>query len=121
MAVELPKRVEEGARIAQQERQGCRGDALLCTGSSGRWRRFRTAAATAPGSLQTQLHALQTSTSPAFFPSAAALFYRLKQKGFQECSSYSDAYAACCSGRVLSVAWACRQEMKALSNCMATQ
>lgn len=47
-----------------------------------------------------------------------ALFYRLKQKGFKECTFYSDAYAACCTGRVLSVAWACRKEMKALSDCM---
>ncbi|EFN57270.1 hypothetical protein CHLNCDRAFT_17966, partial [Chlorella variabilis] len=48
----------------------------------------------------------------------AALFYRLKQKGFQECRPYADAYAQCCSGRVLSVVWTCRKELKALSDCM---
>lgn len=51
----------------------------------------------------------------------AALFYRLKQKGFEECKAYSKAYADCCAGRVLSVVWACRGEMKALSNCMSQQ
>ena len=49
------------------------------------------------------------------------MFFRLKQKGFRECTPYSDAYARCCTGRVLSVAWACRQEMKALSDCMSQQ
>ena len=114
MAVELPKRVEEGVWIAEKERQGRRGAALLA-GRSGRRRRLRTAADAAPSSVQKPTLHLRA------LPSAAALFYRLKQKGFQDCTSCSDAYAACCSGRVLSVAWACRQEMKALSNCMATQ
>ncbi|KAI3434718.1 hypothetical protein D9Q98_002779 [Chlorella vulgaris] len=49
-----------------------------------------------------------------------ALFYRLKQKGFKECSTTADAYAQCCSGRVLSVVWACRKELRALSDCMST-
>ncbi|KAL4433997.1 hypothetical protein ABPG75_000438 [Micractinium tetrahymenae] len=48
-----------------------------------------------------------------------ALFYRLKQHGFKECRAYSDAYAECITGRVLSVAWKCRKEMKALSDCMS--
>jgi len=58
---------------------------------------------------------------PALHCAAAALFYRLKQKGFEECKAYSDAYAACITGRVLSVAWACRKEMKELSDCMSQQ
>ena len=117
MAVELPKRVEEGAQGCRRGAAGCRGDALLCAARPQRaaLRRLSTAAAAAP------THGQLTFLSSCLPPAAAALFYRLKQKGFQECSAYSDAYAACCSGRVLSVAWACRQEMKALSNCMATQ
>lgn len=59
--------------------------------------------------------------SPHCPRASAALFYRLKEKGFQECRRYSDAYAQCCSGRVLSVVWACRAEMRALSDCMSTQ
>lgn len=65
----------------------------------------------APGSKQ----------NPSTLGGPAALFYRLKQKGFDECKAYSKAYADCCSGRVLSVVWACRGEMKALSNCMSQQ
>lgn len=49
------------------------------------------------------------------------LFYRLKQHGFKECRGYGEAYAQCCHGRVLSIAWACRKQMKALSDCMSTQ
>lgn len=51
----------------------------------------------------------------------AALFYRLKQHGYKECRAYSDAYAECITGRVLSVAWKCRKEMKELSDCMSKQ
>ncbi len=51
----------------------------------------------------------------------AALFYRLKQKAFTQCESYSKAYADCCRGRVVSVVWSCRTEMKELSDCMKSQ
>lgn len=46
------------------------------------------------------------------------MFYRLKKKGFEECRDYSAAYADCCRGRVFSVVWSCRDEMKSLSMCM---
>ncbi|KAI7843687.1 hypothetical protein COHA_002587 [Chlorella ohadii] len=49
-----------------------------------------------------------------------ALFYRLKQHGFKQCQSYGEAYAECCHGRVFSIVWACRKEMKALSDCMSS-
>ena len=54
-------------------------------------------------------------------PHCAALFFRLKEHGFEECRAYSKAYADCCHGRVFSMAWACRQQMKQLSDCMSTQ
>lgn len=47
-----------------------------------------------------------------------ALFYRLKQKAFEECANYSKAYADCCRGKVISMAWSCRKEMRELSDCM---
>ena len=92
---------------------------------------YRAGAATAapspmpqpPPHSHSNLHITQTHVHLAPPPPhcRAALFFRLKQKGFQECTPYSQAYAACCSGRVLSVAWACRGEMKALSDCMGMQ
>lgn len=47
-----------------------------------------------------------------------ALFYRLKNRAFQECDALARAYAACCSGRVISLVYKCRDESKALSSCM---
>lgn len=47
-----------------------------------------------------------------------ALFFRLKEKAFKECDPLARAYADCCRGRIVSVAWACRQEAKLLSACM---
>ncbi|KAK2079573.1 hypothetical protein QBZ16_001968 [Prototheca wickerhamii] len=41
------------------------------------------------------------------------LFYRLKQKAFEECRAQGTAYADCCRGRTLSMAWKCRDEMAA--------
>eukprot|EP00887_Chlorella_sp_A99_P003617 scaffold7.g3617.t1 len=49
-----------------------------------------------------------------------ALFYQLKQKGFEACQAYSAAYADCCRGRVISMAWACRKQLHELSDCMGT-
>ncbi|WPT17888.1 hypothetical protein PSENEW3_00005890 [Picochlorum sp. SENEW3] len=48
-----------------------------------------------------------------------ALFYKLKQRAFVECSEYSRAYAECCKGRVISMVWACREESRHLSDCMS--
>lgn len=47
-----------------------------------------------------------------------ALFFKLKERAFQECSEYSKAYAACCKGKVLSLVWACRDESRLLSGCL---
>ena len=49
-----------------------------------------------------------------------ALFFKLKERAFKECGDLSRAYAQCCSGRVISLAWSCREESKALSSCMST-
>lgn len=48
-----------------------------------------------------------------------ALFFKLKERAFRECSSYSKAYAECCQGRVLSMVWACRDESRLLSGCLS--
>ncbi|KAG7673078.1 hypothetical protein Ndes2526B_g05355 [Nannochloris sp. 'desiccata'] len=48
-----------------------------------------------------------------------ALFFRLKQRGFEECDDRAKHYADCCRGRILSMAWACRAEAKEFSNCMS--
>jgi COX assembly protein 1 len=93
MPIELPKKVEEGERPAPHLRFR---------------RRLWLQDKMLPAEDQKCSH-------------GAALFFRLKQKGFQECKQYSDAYAACMTGRTLSVVWACRQEMKELSTCMSTQ
>lgn len=58
---------------------------------------------------------------PTPVPIHAALFYRLKSKGFNECKEVGEAYAACCKDRTISIAWACRSEMAALNTCMAQQ
>lgn len=49
----------------------------------------------------------------------AGLFYRLKQKAFEECRAQGTAYADCCRGRTLSMAWKCRDEMAAYSDCVS--
>ena len=69
-----------------------------------------------------------SSPSPSSSPSASlddvpkrveeALFYRLKQRAFEDCDELARSYAACCSGRVVSLVWSCRDESKALSSCM---
>ncbi len=81
-----------------------------------------------PGDVPAGTHALLPSAGYQPRPSrdaaplpSAALFYRLKQHGFKECRAYSDAYAECITGRVLSVAWKCRKEMRELSDCMSKQ
>ena len=51
----------------------------------------------------------------------AALFYKLKEKAFKTCKGPADAYAACCSGRTFSMAWACRGELKNMSLCLGQQ
>ena len=51
----------------------------------------------------------------------AALFYKLKEKAFKTCKGSADAYAACCSGRTFSMAWACRAELKEMSECLGQQ
>lgn len=49
-----------------------------------------------------------------------ALFYRLKQRAFDDCADHAKAYAECCRGRVVSLVWSCRDESKVLSACMTT-
>ena len=48
-----------------------------------------------------------------------ALFYRLKNRAFEECDPLARAYAECCSGRVVSLVYKCRDEGKSLSACMS--
>lgn len=47
----------------------------------------------------------------------AAMVHRLKQKAVKTCGEAAKAYADCCSGRVISVVWACREQLKAFSDC----
>ena len=51
----------------------------------------------------------------------AALFFRLKAKAFKTCKESADAYAQCCQGRSVSMVWACRAELKAMSACLGEQ
>lgn len=48
-----------------------------------------------------------------------ALFFKLKERAFRECSAYSKAYAECCKGKVISVVWSCREESRKLSGCLS--
>ncbi|CAL8470082.1 g9624 [Coccomyxa elongata] len=48
-----------------------------------------------------------------------ALIFRLKQKAMEECKQQAQAYADCCSGRVFSAVWSCRDEFKALNACLS--
>jgi len=50
-----------------------------------------------------------------------ALLYRLKQRAFRECGAAAAAYADCCRGRVVSLAWACRSEAGAYNACVGRQ
>ena len=95
----MPKKVEEGAR---------------------RWLCRPPLPPPLPPPADTSHHLTTAPVHPTYIR-PAALFYRLKQKGFKECTKYSDAYAACCKDRVISIVWACRSEMKALSDCMGSQ
>lgn len=52
---------------------------------------------------------------------SAALFFKLKEKAFQTCKPVADAYAQCCSGRTISMAWACRSSLRDMSNCLGQQ
>jgi hypothetical protein len=51
----------------------------------------------------------------------AALLFRLKQKALEECKDRAQAYADCCSGRVFSAVWSCREEFKDLNICLSQQ
>lgn len=48
-----------------------------------------------------------------------ALFFKLKERAFRECSTYSQAYAECCRGKVVSMIWSCRDESRLLSGCLS--
>lgn len=61
------------------------------------------------------------NTSNGFIVSTAALLYRLKQKAMKECQQQAQAYADCCSGRVFSAVWACRDQMQGLNGCLHEQ
>ncbi|KAK9808881.1 hypothetical protein WJX72_005664 [[Myrmecia] bisecta] len=47
-----------------------------------------------------------------------ALLYKLKQHAMKSCAHYAKAYAECCSGRVMSMVWACRGELADLNGCL---
>ena len=51
----------------------------------------------------------------------AALMFHLKQQAMRDCDATAKAYAACASGRVFSVVWACRQEFGDLNSCLKTR
>lgn len=48
-----------------------------------------------------------------------ALLSVLKERALERCHEAQGAYAACVRGRVVSVAWACRQEASHMSTCLA--
>ena len=57
--------------------------------------------------------------TPAYL--RAALMYHLKQQAMRDCDAAAKAYAACATGRVFSVVWACRQEFGDLNSCLKTR
>ena len=57
----------------------------------------------------------------ALFLWRAALMFHLKQQAMRDCDAHAKAYAACASGRVFSVVWACRQEFGELNRCLKTR
>ena len=62
-----------------------------------------------------------TSSPLCLSPSPSALIFQLKQRAYAACTAVASAYADCCRGRTLSMAWACRDELKALSACLGQQ
>lgn len=109
---EMPKKVEEGEVTLQA------GWPPSCLTADRRRPPPPPAAAVSSRLSLTRLFTPAASPTRRLTP---ALFYRLKQHGFKQCQGYSEAYAECCHGRVFSIVWACRKEMKALSDCMSTQ
>lgn len=71
-------------------------------------------------SLSHLCHKMGTRESEDLVPKRVeeALFYRLKNRAFEECGPLARAYADCCAGRVISLVYKCRDEGKALSACM---
>ncbi len=111
--VDMPKKVEEGEHRC---RRACPRLVTHCAAAAAACLPPLCASfAFAPSVL------LLSPIAPSPLPTAPALFYRLKQHGFKQCQSYGEAYAECCHGRVFSIVWACRKEMKALSDCMSSQ
>ncbi|XP_059281869.1 uncharacterized protein LOC132035595 [Lycium ferocissimum] len=47
-----------------------------------------------------------------------ALRSKMKQKALKECDRYTTKYAACASGRTISVVWQCRKQAKELNECL---
>ncbi|OCH96549.1 hypothetical protein OBBRIDRAFT_718093 [Obba rivulosa] len=47
-----------------------------------------------------------------------ALQKTAKEKAMKECDPVVKEFAECASGRLISVAWACRDKYKAIQNCM---
>ncbi|KIP12610.1 hypothetical protein PHLGIDRAFT_61642 [Phlebiopsis gigantea 11061_1 CR5-6] len=44
-----------------------------------------------------------------------------KEQALKECDPVVKAFAECATGRILSVAWACRDKYKAVQECMVIQ
>ncbi|PVF98948.1 hypothetical protein CPB86DRAFT_774534 [Serendipita vermifera] len=49
-----------------------------------------------------------------------ALMKSTKAKALKECDDIVKAFASCAAGRTVSVVWACKDEYKAVQNCMKT-
>ncbi|CAL5218585.1 g279 [Coccomyxa viridis] len=47
-----------------------------------------------------------------------ALLYRLKQHAMKQCKDRAEAYAQCCTPRVFSAVWACREDFRELNECL---
>jgi len=41
-----------------------------------------------------------------------------KARALKECDAFVKAFADCATGRTISVAWACREQLKSLQDCM---
>ena len=51
----------------------------------------------------------------------AALLFKLKHRALNQCSDTAKAYAECCRGRSISMAWACRAPLRDLNTCLQEQ
>ena len=85
---------------------------LVCAGRASRWKSKHSGSSQPPS---------PPYSLPPLSIKNPALLFQLKQRAYTVCSSAAAAYADCCRGRTLSMAWACRAELRGLSACLGEQ